>query len=113
MSKHSLGGRRIGRHIRTIKTKETPLYANWRGMLLRVKSDHPKYLSKYKARGITVCARWYDYDLFCDDMAASYPGPTWTLDRIDNDGNYEPGNCRWATRKTQRRNQRMGTSQRC
>jgi hypothetical protein len=59
----------------------------------------------YGARGITVCARWDDFENFIEDMGEK-PGPDHSIDRIDNEGNYEPDNCRWATRKQQTENQR-------
>jgi hypothetical protein len=57
----------------------------------------------YGGRGIKVCARWDNFDAFAHDVG-DYPGKGWTLDRINNDGNYELGNVRWATRRTQARN---------
>jgi len=80
-------------------------YGTWANMRYRCFDvAHPQF-SEYGGRGITICDRWADdYDAFYDDMG---PRPAeMTLDRIDNDGNYEPGNCRWATPAQQVRNTR-------
>jgi hypothetical protein len=81
-------------------------YNAWRNMKSRcysVKNDSYKY---YGARGIKVCNRWlHSFKNFLEDMRYK-PGPEYSLDRINNDGNYEPKNCRWATAKEQSRNTR-------
>jgi hypothetical protein len=83
-----------------------PLYHCWRAMVARCHHlQHPQF-ADYGGRGITVCARWReDPWAFYADMG---PSGGLTLDRIDNEGDYEPGNCRWATMRVQRANQRRG-----
>ncbi len=80
-----------------------PEYQSWRGAKERVSyAGHVAY-SRYGGRGITMDPRWFNsFDEFRRDMGPRPEGMT--LDRIDNDGNYEPGNCRWADDKTQRAN---------
>lgn len=85
-----------------------PLYKTWDGMIGRTSRPADVEYHNYGGRGITVCERWRDPQLFIADIERLLgPRPVgWTLDRIDNDGNYEPGNVRWASRKQQRENQR-------
>ena len=86
-----------------------PLYFTWKSMRQRcTRTTHPKYIH-YGGRGITVCDRWVQsFDAFVDDMGAK-PTPLHSIERINNDGNYEPANCKWATQKEQQNNKRKRT----
>lgn len=86
-----------------------PLYGTWSNILSRCYNPGVKSFQDYGARGITVCERWrIDAEAFIRDVGLLLGPrpPGMTLDRIDNDGNYEPGNIRWATRSQQTWNSR-------
>jgi hypothetical protein len=78
-------------------------YASWRGMMERCYNPECAKYPRYGGRGITVCERWHDVRAFISDMGKR-PSPEHSIGRIDNDGNYEPSNCRWETRTQQSRN---------
>ena len=82
-------------------------YGSWCSMKERCTNHKSKNYPQYGGRGITVCHRWLDnFEAFIEDMGERPRGTS--LDRIDPNGNYEPGNCRWSTAQVQGRNQRRG-----
>lgn len=90
--------------------REHPGYDSWKNMIHRC--TDPKHIGyeRWGGRGITVCDRWMSsYENFIQDMGEP-PGLEYSIDRINNDWNYEPSNCRWATRKEQRANRRDSLS---
>ena len=76
----------------------------WRGMKYRCYTPFDSSYKHYGGRGITICKRWRKLENFVADMGERPEGLS--IDRIDNDGNYEPGNCRWATAEQQDNNKR-------
>lgn len=76
---------------------------SWRAMHERCTNPRYRKFGLYGGRGIRVCDRWVSFREFLKDMGRK-PSPSHSIDRIDNDGNYEPGNCRWATHKEQIQN---------
>lgn len=80
----------------------SPSYYSWSSMRSRCTNENDSYYHRYGGRGIKVCERWERFENFLSDMGERPAGLT--LDRVNNDGNYEPGNCRWATRAEQHSN---------
>jgi hypothetical protein len=91
-------------HGATSRDGHMPEYHVWQVMNQRCHLPSSRGYALYGGRGITVCDRWrHDFAAFIADMGRR-PGPGYSLDRIDNDGHYGPGNVRWATPKEQQRN---------
>lgn len=82
----------------------TGTYHSWSSMVKRCTNKKCKDFPSYGGRGISVCERWLKFENFLSDVGVKPKGMS--IDRINNDWNYEPGNVRWANRKTQNRNTR-------
>jgi len=92
-------------HVRRGGSARSREYRSWDAMRARCTNRKCKDFPDYGGRGITVCDHWKSFANFLADMGPK-PSPQHSIDRRDNDGNYEPGNCRWATALEQRHNRR-------
>lgn len=100
---------RFTKHGHATLKGTTSEYQAWCDMRQRCSNPNAQEYKRYGARGISVCPEWNNsFDAFLSDVGPR-PGPEYSLDRIDPNGNYEPGNIRWATWKVQMRNQRRTT----
>lgn len=85
---------------------KTPLYRVWRSMKDRCLNEHTSQYHDYGGRGIRICDEWFNYKPFYIWSMANGYRKGLTIDRINNDGNYEPSNCRWVSRSIQNNNKR-------
>ena len=96
-------------HYTKHNMSKTQIYKIWIGMNQRCKNPNDKDFQKYGGRGIKVCERWQGekgFENFLKDMGPR-PSDLHSIDRIDNDGNYEPSNCDWASPELQGQNRRV------
>lgn len=92
-------------HLVTHGMSRSAEHRAWNGLRNRCKNPNDEHFGNYGGRGIKVCERWEKFENFYRDLGPR-PSPKHSLDRVDNDGNYEPGNCRWATKSEQTYNRR-------
>ena len=101
-----LAADRFRTHGDTVNRKDSKEWRAWKDAKARCHNTKHHWFKGYGAKGVTMCPAWRtDYPAFLRDMGRA-PTPDHSLDRINPAGNYEPGNCRWATRQEQRQNQR-------
>lgn len=111
--RHSLNSGKVSNCGRWCRKKardahsKSRTYATWECMIQRCTNPNTKDFKDYGGRGIVVCDRWMIFRNFLADMGERPEGKT--LDRIDNDGNYGIGNCKWSTPSEQQRNKRCFT----
>lgn len=101
----SCGCKLIGsltKHGHTPRGSRTRTYITWSNMIQRCTYPDNDNYHRYGGRGISICQRWIMYENFLSDMGLRPKGKT--LDRINNNGNYEPSNCKWSTPKEQAQN---------
>jgi hypothetical protein len=100
-----LGRERAKEASKTHGMTKTKLHRAWMNMRNRCTNPNSNQWHNYGGRGITVCDRWSSFEAFASDVGEP-PSPRHSLDRIDNERGYEPGNVRWATSRQQGRNRR-------
>jgi hypothetical protein len=89
--------------------KNPRLYSIWESLKRRCNNKNFKHYHRYGGRGISYCKEWENYGIFYNWAVNNGYSAILTLDRINNDGNYEPNNCKWSTRKEQANNRKQRT----